>query len=151
MKVVERVLEKRLHRIVTVNELLFRFMPERGIIDAVFILRRLQEEYHAKEKGHICFVDIERAIDRVPRKMLEWAMRKKGIPSFVKIGDEYVRAQRQESEWILSHQKMLRLKREGNKDLCSRLFSLQLQKILSLNWTERVCYDSYCVMMTYSW
>ena len=28
----------------------FGFMPERGTIDAVLILRRLQEEYHAKGK-----------------------------------------------------------------------------------------------------
>ena len=50
MKVVERMLEKSLHRIVTVDEMQFGFMPERGTIDAVYILRRLQEEYHAKGK-----------------------------------------------------------------------------------------------------
>ena len=44
MKVVERLLEKRLCRIVTVNLMQFGFMPERGTIDAVFILRRLQDE-----------------------------------------------------------------------------------------------------------
>ena len=38
MKVLERVLEKRLSRIVTVDEMQFGFMPERGTIDAVFIL-----------------------------------------------------------------------------------------------------------------
>ena len=43
MKVAERVLEKKLHRIVNVNEMQFGFMPNRGTIDAVFILRRLQE------------------------------------------------------------------------------------------------------------
>ena len=38
MKVVERVLEKRLRGIVTVDEMQFVFMPVRGTIDAVFIL-----------------------------------------------------------------------------------------------------------------
>ena len=37
-KVVERVL-KRLHRILTVDEMQFDYMTERGTIDAVFILR----------------------------------------------------------------------------------------------------------------
>ena len=37
---VERVLEKRLCRIVTVSKIQFGCMPERGTIDAVFILRR---------------------------------------------------------------------------------------------------------------
>ena len=44
------VLEKRLLRIVIVDEMQFGFMPERGTIDYVFILRRMQEEYHAIEK-----------------------------------------------------------------------------------------------------
>ena len=28
----------------------------------------------------MCFVDLENAFDTVPRKVLEWAMRRKGIP-----------------------------------------------------------------------
>ena len=50
MKVVEMVLEKRLCGIVCVDEMQFGFMPERGIIDAMFFLRRMQEESHAKVK-----------------------------------------------------------------------------------------------------
>ena len=48
MKVVERMLEKRLCRIVTGNEMQVGFMNVSGTIDVVFILRRMQEEYHAK-------------------------------------------------------------------------------------------------------
>ena len=56
----------------------FGSMHERGQIDAVFMLRRLQEEYHAKgKKLYMCCVDIEKAVYRAPRKVIEWAMRKK--------------------------------------------------------------------------
>ena len=59
-------------------------MPEIGTIDAVFILRRLQEEYHARgKKLYMCFMDIEKAFDRVPRKVLELVMRKNVIPGSV--------------------------------------------------------------------
>ena len=50
MKVVERVLEKRLHRIVTAGEMQFGPMLERRTIDAMFILRRWQQDHHAKGK-----------------------------------------------------------------------------------------------------
>ena len=33
-----------------------------------------------KERSCICFANLEKAIDRVPRKVLEWAMWKKGTP-----------------------------------------------------------------------
>ena len=48
MKVMKWMLENRFHRIMTVKEMQFSFMPEKGMIDAVFILRSLQEKYHAK-------------------------------------------------------------------------------------------------------
>ena len=65
---------------VKVVEMQFGFVLGKGTIDAVYILRRLQEEYLDKEKKlYMCFVGLEKAFDRVPRKVLEWAIRKKGI------------------------------------------------------------------------
>ena len=81
MKSVDRVLENRLHRIVTVDEMLFAFMHEIGTIDVVFILRWMQEEYHAKgKKMYKSFVYLVKAFDGMQRKELGWAMRKKGLP-----------------------------------------------------------------------
>ena len=31
----------------------------------------------------MCFVDIEKAFNRVPRKVMEWAMRKRGLPELI--------------------------------------------------------------------
>ena len=56
MKVVKRALGKGFCSIMTINEMQFSFMPERGAIDAMFILRRLQEEYHSEgKKLCMCF------------------------------------------------------------------------------------------------
>ena len=44
----------------------------------------MQEEHQAKDKRmYICFVDLEKTFDRVPRKVMEWAMRKKGLPEIL--------------------------------------------------------------------
>ena len=53
-------------------------------MDAIFIVMRMQEEYQKKDKKlYMCFVDMEKAFDRVPRKVLEWAMKMKGLSELV--------------------------------------------------------------------
>ena len=54
MKMVERMLGKRLCRILTVNEMYFGFIPEKGTIDVVFVFRRMQEEHQAEGKSYLC-------------------------------------------------------------------------------------------------
>ena len=84
MKIVERVLERRIQTLVNLNEMQFGFMPGNGTVDAIFIVRRMQEEYQKKgKKLYMCFVDMEKAVDRVPRKVMEWAMRKKGLSEVI--------------------------------------------------------------------
>ena len=80
MKIVERALENRIRELVLIDEVQFGFMPGKGTTHALFILRRMQEEFRGREKKlYMCFVDLEKAFDRVPRKVMEWALGKKGL------------------------------------------------------------------------
>ena len=80
MKIVERVLERQIRTLVILNEMQFKFMPAKGTVDVTFTVRKMQEEYQKKDKKlYLCFVDMEKAFERVPRKVMEWAMRKKGL------------------------------------------------------------------------
>ena len=71
----------------TINGMQFVFTwPEKETTNDALILKRLQEKFHAKvEKLCMCFVDAREALDRVPRKVLKWAMGKKGIPEVLLI------------------------------------------------------------------
>ena len=84
MKIVGRVLERRIRELVNINSMQFGFMPGRGTTDALFVVRRMQEEYRDKKKKlYMCFVNIEKAFDRVTRKVMKWAMRKKSLPEVI--------------------------------------------------------------------
>ena len=59
-------------------------MPGRGTTDASFVVRRMKEEYRNKKKKlYMCVVDTQKAFVRVPRKVMEWAMRRKGLPESI--------------------------------------------------------------------
>ena len=76
-KTYEKILEGRLRRITRVGENQFGFTAEKSTIGAIFIVRQLQEKFLAKKKKlfHV-FVDLEKAFDRIPRKAIEWALRR---------------------------------------------------------------------------
>ena len=59
-------------------------MPGRRTTDALFVVRRMEEEYRDKRKKlYTSFVDIEKAFNRVSRKVMEWVMRKKSLPEVI--------------------------------------------------------------------
>ena len=80
MEIVERVLENRMRGLVTIDDMQFGFMRWKGTTNALFILRRMQEEFRGREKKlYMCFVDLKKAFNRIPRKVMEWGLRKKGL------------------------------------------------------------------------
>jgi hypothetical protein len=65
MKVVEWVFLMRLRKMVEIDEMQCDFMPGKGIVDALFMARMLQERYGRKKgKLYMCFVDLVKAFDR---------------------------------------------------------------------------------------
>ena len=84
LKVVERIVEGFLRSHVDIDSMQFGFMPGRGTTDPIFIMRQLHEKYLGKGKDlYFMFIDLEKAFDRVPRKVLWWALRKLLVPEWL--------------------------------------------------------------------
>ena len=95
---------KKIKELVMIDEMQFRFMSGKGTTHALFILKRMLEKFRGREKKVyiLCFVDFEKAFDRVglPRKVMEWALRKKGLVEVLvqAVMSLYMRIQGRKSE-----------------------------------------------------
>ena len=82
MKVMERIVDEMIRELISIDKMQLAFVPGRGTTDAIFIIRQLQEKFLSMRDLdgknltlYFAFVDLENTFDRVPRKVLWWAMR----------------------------------------------------------------------------
>ena len=73
-----------IRQLVSINDSQFGFVPRRGTTDTIFVVRQLQEKYLAANKRlYMAFVDLEKVFDRVPRKVIWWALIKLGVEEWI--------------------------------------------------------------------
>jgi len=95
----EKVLERRLKSLCNIDEKQFGFQAGKSTIDAIFIVKQLQEKYMEKKKSlTYIFVDLEKAFDRVPRKAIQWALRKQDTGAHHLNGYDFVQELQIKSE-----------------------------------------------------
>ena len=86
MKILDRIFDGLIRQVVSIDDSQFGFVPGRGTTDAIFV-RQLQEKYLAVNKRlYMAFVDLdwlEKVFDRVPKKILLWALRKLGVEEWI--------------------------------------------------------------------
>ena len=82
MKILERIVDGLIRQVVSIDD--SQFVPERGTTDAIFVVRQLQEKNLAVNKRlYMAFVDLEKASDRVSRKIIWCALRKLGVEEWI--------------------------------------------------------------------
>ena len=66
-----------------IDKMQYEFMPGRGAIDAVLVLRKLSEKFRDKKKLFFIFVDLEKAFDLMQREVLCFNVRLKGVQEYL--------------------------------------------------------------------
>ena len=66
-----------------IDKMQYGFMPGRGAVDAVLVLRKLSEKFRDKKKLFFIFVDLEKAFDLVQREVLCFSVRLKVVQEYL--------------------------------------------------------------------
>ena len=77
VKVFKWIADSLIRQVVTIDESQFGFVPGSDTTDAIFVIRQLKENYLTLGKHfNMAIVDLQKAFDRIPQKVIRWAMRK---------------------------------------------------------------------------
>jgi hypothetical protein len=80
LKIIEGIVEHRLRKAISINSIHYGFIPGRGTVKAVYIMREIQEKtLEGNKKKYWAFVDLEKAFDRVQRELIYWSLRNRGV------------------------------------------------------------------------
>ena len=90
---------------------------------------------------YICFVDLEKVLDRIAIKMVKWAMRKKGILK-VLIRPVMRLYKGTKTGFRIDHELLEEFEEKVgiHQGSASSPFLFAVDMMLPLNWQERVCY-----------
>ena len=84
MKFLERIVDGLIRQVVSINDSQFGFVPGRGTTDAILLVRQLLEKYLAVYKRlYMAFIDLEKAFDHVPQRVIWWALRKLSVEEWI--------------------------------------------------------------------
>ena len=76
------ILDECLHEVVDIDKMQHGFMSGRGIVDAVFDMRKLTENIRAKNKKLLFICRPGTGFDQVQREVAHFALRQKGVPEY---------------------------------------------------------------------
>jgi len=80
IKILQRVFEKIIRGAITNSDIQMGFIPGISTVDAIVAVRQLVEKYGTVGKVFfVAFIDLEKVFNCVPREVIWWALRKKGV------------------------------------------------------------------------